>query len=363
MCSHLTVILSFLLAIPSTYAAVNTTAPVAVYDAGCTNDCSDTDHNHWCGAYRGDSSGKPMRCMQYTRYGHSCYAECAKKSRGYYFCLTNPKKLTGRGSDHWWDYCSPEGFTINMEACTDTCGKHGEDYYWCHTSKTEPSKWDYCSPPGKVRRVEQTVNEVLCISECAKYGKSYYWCSRGISSCSSKNCPDRWDYCSPDEHHTRYNEECKSSCAKRGESYYWCDKKDGNGWDYCSPPVRLGVDVLEQKETDVTIYGVKCTKRCAKYGGYYWCSQLGGANSDWWDYCSPMANVTVYAEPCKDRCSTRGKSYYWCNTASSWGYCSPNYVPGKDREFTTPVYQRVLFWIFMVPVIIICLIGCCACCR
>ena len=33
--------------------------------------------------------------------------------------------------------------------------------------------------------------------------------------------------------------------------------------------------------------------------------------------------ATRYNKPCSDACESRGESYYWCNTGSTWDYCSP----------------------------------------
>ena len=30
-----------------------------------------------------------------------------------------------------------------------------------------------------------------------------------------------------------------------------------------------------------------------------------------------------YNKPCSDACESRGETYYWCNTGSTWDYCSP----------------------------------------
>ena len=329
-----------------------TVAPVAKYNDVCTNECSGTDPNYWCGVHKSDSSGKAMRCVQYTVYGRICVGECAQKSEHYYWCLTNDVKMTGRGSDNWWDHCSLEGSTTNKKQCTDSCGKRGEKYFWCHTSTTDTSEWDYCSPKGRVKPIQNTVKGSLCISECAKKSKKYYWCYMSYT-CNSKNCADNWDYCSPDAYHTRYNEKCKRRCSKGGQSYYWCYKDDEN-WDYCSPKVKLGADVSEQVE--LTIYGVKCMRKCGQYGKkYYWCRQQGGSQQDWWDYCSPSSKKTITNDQCKDSCLERGSSYFWCHTSQSWDYCSPASVHGGSRQWEsrTPVFDWVLFLVIMVPAAII----------
>ena len=41
--------------------------------------------------------------------------------------------------------------------------------------------------------------------------------------------------------------------------------------------------------------------------------------------CHPLifSCATRYNKPCSDACESRGESYYWCNTGSTWDYCSP----------------------------------------
>ena len=95
-----------------------------------------------------------------------------------------------------------------------------------------------------------------------------------------------------------------------------------------------------------------------------WAGTDSQAEDEWWDYCSPskhrtrfffiqrgsvklpgnhnlkcsskrlfcqkcVRNKTTtilkfrYNEPCREPCASRGESYFWCYTASSWDYCSP----------------------------------------
>ena len=46
-----------------------------------------------------------------------------------------------------------------------------------------------------------------------------------------------------------------------------------------------------------------------------------------------------YNEPCSDACESRGETYYWCNTGSTWDYCSPagDY---RDHHHHHRHYQR-----------------------
>ena len=45
-----------------------------------------------------------------------------------------------------------------------------------------------------------------------------------------------------------------------------------------------------------------------------------------------------YNKPCSDACESRGESYYWCNTGSSWDYCSP---PGNTLPLPVTICY---FW-------------------
>eukprot|EP00092_Neocalanus_flemingeri_P022570 GFUD01024473.1.p1 GENE.GFUD01024473.1~~GFUD01024473.1.p1 ORF type:complete len:374 (+),score=109.61 GFUD01024473.1:126-1247(+) len=294
------------------------------HDDVCTNECKETDPHYWCGEHREDASGRVMRCVQYTKYGGICVAECGGKE-AYNYCLINAYKLED-GND-WWEYCSLVGYTINKDPCTDECGMRGEKYFWCHTDSADTAKWDYCSPPGLVKPVQFTIKGVECISECRQGGENYHWCTRSMSYCDDDSCDDDWDYCSLDQDHTRYNYRCEEPCGNEGgTSYYWCNK-EGGSWDYCSPTPRLGVHISDHVE--LTRYGVKCRDICGLKGeDYYWCSQHGGSVWSWWEYCSPSPNTTINQGQCTDQCGTRGSSYFWCHTADSWDYCSPLYVAG-----------------------------------
>ena len=84
---------------------------VPQHDDLCTNECSETDPRYWCGGYKEDATGRVMRCVQYTKRGQTCVAECGGKKK-YNWCLTNHHSLS---EGDWWDYCSLVGFTINKE--------------------------------------------------------------------------------------------------------------------------------------------------------------------------------------------------------------------------------------------------------
>ena len=299
-----------------------------MYDDVCTNECFEDDPRYWCGRLKEDTSGKVMRCVQYTRYGEICVAECGGKHE-YNWCLTNALKID---EGDWWDYCSLVGYTVNKKQCVNQCSRRGQNYFWCKSSATDSSEWDYCSPPGLVKPVQYTIYGEECISECKQHGENYYWCTKSLDYCTEDSCDDDWDYCSLNEYSDRFNYQCINRCSQKGgTSYYWCEKNDG-GWDYCSPSPRLGVHVSDHVE--LTRYGAKCRDICATKGeSYFWCSQHGGSVYNWWDYCSPSSNITINQEDCVDKCSTYGKSYHWCHTSNSWDYCSPVYVPGMGLGY------------------------------
>merc|ERR1711892_221066 len=324
-------------------------------NAVCSNGCGGSDPSYWCGTNKKDSSGKVVRCVELTVNGEYCVGSCEKKGKTYYWCLTNAIQLQGKGSDEWWDYCSVEGYTTKHERCTDRCGKNGEKYYWCQTDKEDTSKGDYCSPRGRDRPIQYTVKGSLCTSECGKKGEKYYWCYKSKSYCSSRNCDDSWDYCSTSEYKTRYGTKCLDRCGRKGKDYNWCKIADGS-WEYCSASPRMGVDVSDHIE--LTIHGVKCLGKCNRQGArYYWCNHLGGEQgNDKWDYCSPDPKLTIYREKCTDSCTTRGESYNWCHTTTDWDYFPPRGTRGNTREYSSSSGWAVLFWLFMIPVIIICCI-------
>jgi len=331
----------------------NTGHYVPRYDEVCTNECSETDPRYWCGKNKEDAAGHVMRCVQYTRYGEICVAECGGKEKKYNWCPTNALRIANQGfqlgEGIWWEYCSLVGYTVKKEPCIDECGLNGERYFWCHTDKDHTSKWDYCSPPGLVKPVQYTVNLDECISECRQQGENYHWCTKSMDYCSEEGrCDWSWDYCSMDGDHSRYNYKCKEKCGNKGTSYYWCELENG-GWDYCSPSAQLGVHKSDHVE--LTRYGIKCRDVCGLKGEkYYWCSQHGGDKQNWWDYCSPNQTITRYQEKCKDECTNTDNfffsNFYWCHTDSSWDYCSPLYVPGgfegHETVITTKLVTRVL---------------------
>lgn len=300
----------------------------------CTNQCSKSDPDAWCGVYKEDSDGNLLRCAEFTRYGDVCVDECGSSgatwySKGSNWCLTNIYTLETR---KYTENCALPGYTINREPCKDRCDTYSESYYWCHTEKS----WDYCSPPGRVVPVQHTYQGALCLTECAQRGKNYRWCYKSRRYCDEvcdeknncrEDCDSNWDYCSEDENHDRYNYKCKEPCSRKGSSYYWCDKEVEGGWDYCSPKFRLGVQYSDHVE--VTRYGRRCRDKCSLGGEkYYWCKMYGVHRNSYWEYCSPQKR-TIYGERCNDQCAKRGSSYFWCKTDSSWDYCSPEFVPGE----------------------------------
>lgn len=117
------------------------------------------------------------------------------------------------------------------------------------------------------------------------------------------------------------------SAQKNGTSYWWCYTDEASKeWEYCAPPG-------EVLDTAYTVNGQDCIGECATQDeDYWWCSKSprtatntgkNNARDHDWDYCSPSPQRTRYNNPCSNACESRGESYYWCNTGSSWDYCSP----------------------------------------
>ena len=121
----------------------------------CSNSCSKSSPNSWCGSYKEDNDGYLLRCAEFTKLGEVCVDECGSDDNdGYTWCFTNAYYVVNKKN---WEYCSVPGYTVNMEPCTDQCETQGYSYYWCHTEKS----WDYCSPPGRVVPVQHTYQGAL----------------------------------------------------------------------------------------------------------------------------------------------------------------------------------------------------------
>lgn len=337
-----------------------TVSPGVKHSDFCTNECDETNPSYWCGQYKTDEAGKVMKCTEFTVNDWTCVSECVKRDDGYHVCQTNINRLA-KGT--WWDYCSLWGNTTKGAHCVDTCSQHGEDYFWCHTDKSDESAWDYCSPQPRVRPLQYTYRGGRCIGECKQWEEDYYWCKKNLHHCSGGRggtCDAWWDYCSPDPWHTRYNKKCKEECSWSEEGYHWCYEEDG-GWDYCSPAPEMGVDVKDHME--VSIYGVRCSSICSDWGeSYNWCRLYGGKDGSAWDYCSTSPNLTTHSAECTDECARRKEEYFWCNTAESWDYCSPTVSDGNFYVYGThPSYLFV--WIFWLPLGIICCCGLMCFCK
>jgi len=185
---------------------------------------------------------------------------------------------------------------------------------WCGERRKD-------SLTGAVQRcAERTRYGKSCASACGKGEEDYHWCWVGW------HLEDDWEYCAP-EGETRYGVACLGECAKNGTSYWWCFTDEASKeWEYCSPPG-------EVLDTAYTVNGQDCIGECATQDeDYWWCQKSprsithtgkSTAKDADWDYCSPNPQRTRYNKPCSDACESRGESYYWCNTGSSWDYCSP----------------------------------------
>ena len=87
------------------------------------------------------------------------------------------------------------------------------------------------------------------------------------------------------------------------------------GWDYCSPAAELGVHKSDHVE--LTRHGVKCRDVCSLKGySYFWCTQYGGEFGRFeWDYCSPDNLTTInqvhnQTGKLQHRISCSGKMYW-----------------------------------------------------
>ena len=110
-------------------------------------------------------------------------------------------------------------------------------YYVFHISYHLPTLQSGPLTCASRLRVQLTINGKLCTSPCEKKGEKYTWCYKSRNYCNERNCDWGWDYCSIDEHSTRYGDNCKDTCSRNEEDYYWCYLQD-NTWDYCSPAPR-----------------------------------------------------------------------------------------------------------------------------
>ena len=117
----------------------------------------------------------------------------------------------------------------------------------------------------------------------------------------------------------------------------------------------LPVPEAQQQTSVFTIYGKKCLSSCrrAALGSYYYCDTQGDRNHRW-DYCSTSPYQTIYGEKCKDSCKMSRYNYRFCNTESSWDYCSHGEGGGDTPAFRV----GSLYWLLVIPVaIVLCIVG------
>ncbi|XP_018516882.1 uncharacterized protein LOC108873230 [Lates calcarifer] len=76
-------------------------------------------------------------------------------------------------------------------------------------------------------------------------------------------------------------------------------------------------------KTFYSYHGIKCTDDCHPQGLYqiYQCTVHKTDGTEELQYCSPRSEVDYQGNMCFDCCEQRGYGYYWCKTASNWGYC------------------------------------------
>ena len=143
-------------------------------------------------------------------------------------------------------------------------------------------------------------------------------------------CDNDWDYCSVNDQHTRYNYQCEGPCTFQKQkfvtmSYYWC--KQGDSWEYCSPKAKPNLHFNDKIELSTT--GEICRSKCGKHGKkHHNCLLFGREERSQGGLCSPDNKTTYYGERCMDDCDARGYKFYWCNTETSWDYCSPTFKVG-----------------------------------
>ncbi len=230
-------------------------------------------------------------------------------------------------------YCSPQENIDywGRECSTDSmCGKHGTDYYWC---KTGYLSWGYCGQVMEDKNHYGSKTGALCYDRCDQIN--------GVYHC---NTAEGWDYCSPSENVDYWNKNCNENnpCGKQGKDYYWCWLKEGS-WGYCG--------LVEPKMLlHRSKYHYVCTDNCQYYesGDYYWCHTAQS-----WGYCSPDVNVTYKDKPCRSdhHCGLHGSGYNWCWTSESeYDYCGPiesaecTYVTSHHRNRRAPE-DRILICI------------------
>ncbi|CAL8296267.1 unnamed protein product [Boreogadus saida] len=154
-----------------------------------------------------------------------------------------------------------------------------------------------------------TYNGYTCDDECQYHSsEEYYWCHTASS----------WGYCSPQQDVTYKGENCRSDhkCGYHGYKYSWCYTTNNNKYDYCGLVVPR---MCQSKVAQLTYYLEQCTDDCRIGSRYYfWCHTASS-----WGYCSPIQDYTYTGTPCRSghECGTYGYSYSWCYTTDSYDYC------------------------------------------
>ncbi|XP_056305768.1 uncharacterized protein LOC130217645 [Danio aesculapii] len=255
----------------------------------------------------------------WTHLGTRCIEDC-KTDGGAYKCKTIDKDGQCKTM-----YCSPQGNLDYLgRQCSENskCGKHGNDYYSC---KIDFFHWGYCGLVTDIMNHYGSYTGAQCYDHCEQRGEYYYWC----------HTDEGWDYCSPNENIDYKNRPCKegSPCEKRNNDYKRCAVEGGLG--YCGL-VEPKMFIHRTYTNDVCID--EC--RYSKSKEYYWCHT---ANS--WDYCSPEVDITYNGKPCRSdhSCDLNGYSYNWCLTSETeYDYCGPiepeecTYVTFTHRSRRTP---------------------------
>ncbi|ROL50858.1 hypothetical protein DPX16_15102 [Anabarilius grahami] len=201
-------------------------------------------------------------------------------------------------------YCSPKANTDYWGRECRKCGMGKEEYYWC---RPDDFHWGYCGMVTDNKIYYGSTTGAVCHNNCDQIYHDYYWC----------NTAEGWDYCSPSENRDYMNKQCREDrpCGKYDKNYNWCRLKEGS-WGYCG---------LVKPKTLVrrTKYDHFCVDKCQRHEkkDYYWCHTASS-----WDYCSPDVDVTYKNKPCRSdhSCDSHGYSYNWCWTSESdYDYCGP----------------------------------------
>ncbi|ROL41324.1 hypothetical protein DPX16_0212 [Anabarilius grahami] len=213
-------------------------------------------------------------------------------------------KSTDKDGNKLSMYCSPETKKDYLGRGCGQCGRGEGGYYYC---KPGPFSWGYCGLVTDRNIYYGSKTGAMCYDNCYQVDHDHFWCDTAQGK----------DYCSPLLYRDYKGKHCRedSPCGKRDRNYNWCYLEEG-GWGYCGP-VEPKMFLHRSKKDQF------CVDECQYHesGDYYWCH-----TADSWDYCSPDVDVTYRDKPCRSdhSCGLHGESYNWCWTSGSdYDYCGP----------------------------------------